>query len=456
MTAPESLNRRLLYAGLAGLALAAGGLLYAGLDPQVRFLRHLGITAEATPLAGWQRLLRNYGPDFCWAFALPPALQAVLLLPRKQQGVLWLCAVSLPLFELGQYAGLFPGTADIWDAATGIISTFCALCALKMKEDSMKKILQTAVIVLVIGAFFLAALGSGSDSGDPTKVGEVGGSQDSGQGETTAAKDFYEVGDIIEADGLKLVYMASGVYESTNQFIQPAEGKQYIFLEFYAENIGTSGSKSISYLSFDGYADGYAADQKYILDDTISGTLTPGRWTRGYVIFEVPKTAEKIEAEYQYGLLSRNKLKFLYGGVKNSGFTPAAKTAPTEGAFKVGDILESKNYRITYVSCAPFESDNMFIKPADGYEFIYIELEFENTDKSDHSVNSLYFHCYADGKLCDSTTGGRDDNLSATLSQGRKAKGTVCFEVPKNAQTIEIEFDEALISGKAIVFSFKK
>ena len=268
------------------------------------------------------------------------------------------------------------------------------------------------------------------------------------------AKDIYQVGDTAQVKGLKIIYTASGEYTSSNQFTQPADGKKFIFMEFYVENTGSS-SSSVSYFDFDAYADGYSVDQKFFDVNALSGSISPGRWNIGRIYFEVPKNAAEIEAEYEYNILSSKKLKFAYEGEKVSGFVPGAKTTPSEGAFKPGDIIDSGKFKISYLSCDHFESDNMFIQPDEGNGFIYLEFEFENTSDSDRNVSNLLFECYADGKVCHSTS-IRDDDLSATLSPGRKAKGTVAFQVPKDASVIEVEFVDNLFSGNPIIFSFEK
>lgn len=46
----------------------------------------------------------------------------------------------------------------------------------------------------------------------------------------------------------------------------------------------------------------------------------------------------------------------------------------------------------------------------------------------------------------------RDDHLSATLSAGRKVKGTVTFEVPIGAATVEVEDLTNFWTSNRVVF----
>ena len=46
----------------------------------------------------------------------------------------------------------------------------------------------------------------------------------------------------------------------------------------------------------------------------------------------------------------------------------------------------------------------------------------------------------------------RDDNLSATISAGRKVKGTVTFEVPVDATVVEVEYLTSFWTSNRVVF----
>ena len=65
------------------------------------------------------------------------------------------------------------------------------------------------------------------------------------------------------------------------------------------------------------------------------------------------------------------------------------------------------------------------------------------------------FDCYADGIDCQASY-FRDDNISATLSAGRKAKGTVTFEVPDDAQVVEVEYVSNIWTSDRVVFSVEE
>ena len=348
----------------------------------------------------------------------------------------------------------------------------CPGCGAKNKKPFYKKWWFWAVVVIIC----VALAGGGSDDTTDTdkKIGEVAGNtqtsdptqagsnvSDDKEKPTKAptetpmpVKTVYQVGDILQDGDLKIVYMSSGVYVEDNEFMQPPEGMKYIFIQLAFENTSKSTDKSISYFSFEGYADGYAAESYYGGEEDLSATLSPGRTTSGFLYFTVPEDAGEIEIEYETNVFTEKKIKFAYEGEKDSGYQIPANTTATEGAYVVGDIVSSKQLIITYLSCEEYVSDNMFIQPADGYRFVSCEFEFENVSSTDQYVSCYEFYCYADGAACNATY-IRDDALSATMSAGRKTKGTVTFEVPIDATVIEVEYLTNYWTSNRVVFKVK-
>lgn len=333
----------------------------------------------------------------------------------------------------------------------------------------MKKGKKILGLLMCMVFFAAIALGSGSsdESSSAKKVGEVtsstesDSSTESAQVEETSTEETkqseaelpseYRVGETLDYNGLMLTYVNSSNFTSDNQFMQPAEGKKYIRLFFFVDN--QSGSdKSVTNYDFTCYADGYDCSATYF-DDDISLSLSNGRTGEGAIYFEVPVDATEVEVEYAPNMFSDTKYKFIFEGDKDSGFVGEKNTSASEEAFHVGDIIETKNLKISYLKAEEYVSDNMFTQPAEGNKFIYIELEFENLSDSDHTVSYFSFECYADGANC-SGYYGMDDALSATLSAGRKAKGTVAFEVPKDASVIEIEYEDNVWTEDKIIFAY--
>ena len=390
-----------------------------------------------------------------------------------------------------KYCGMeIPGNAKV-----------CPYCRRKLKGGKLKWILIVLGVLLVFGA-----LGSGgSKNKDEDKGGKVGsvengqvvmsnaetaesaaetGADDAAAVDSEDAQDaaaetgaddaaaqdtaeesaestteenmqtVYHVGDVLEEDNLQIIYMSSGEYEESNEFLQPSEGNTYYFMEFAFKNISETSDASVSMYEFKGYADGYSVDQYFGGDDQLSGTLSPGRTTYGKVFYEVPIDTASFEVEYESNVFTNKKLIFAYEGNQDSGYQVEKNAARSENACNVGDTLEEGNLKITYLSCEEYTEDNMFLTPKDGCHYISCEFEFENIGSSDQYVSAYEFDCYADGITCNLYF-GRDDSLSATLSAGRKAKGTVTFEVPDDAECVEAEYLTNVWTSNRLIFTIR-
>lgn len=140
----------------------------------------------------------------------------------------------------------------------------------------------------------------------------------------------------------------------------------------------------------------------------------------------------------------------------NTKDTSDDKTAQEEevnNVFQVGDVVETENFKITFVSAGVYESDNEFLQPKDGYEYWQFELKFENISDTDQAVSSMMdWECYADNSKVDQSWVGDDSGLDATLSTGRETQGTIYFEVPQDAQSVELEYDVNFWQSDKIIF----
>lgn len=333
----------------------------------------------------------------------------------------------------------------------------CPNCRKKLKGGIFGKIIIGVIALAVLGALF-GNDNSESNTSKTKKVGEVGTTQSAEKAEsietTAPQKADYHVGDILMDDEMKIVFMSSGEYVSNNEFIQPTEGNKFIFIRLAFENTSAKNDKSVSMYSFKCYADGYSAEQRFFDDDALSARLSAGRTTSGMLVFEVPENAKEIDIEYETNVFTNEKIHFIYEGVLDSGYVPQLNTNATEGAYSVGDVIESSKLKITYLGCEDYKSENMFVQAKEGYHFISCILEFENLGNSDEHISSMSFDCYADGVDCDQTF-IRDDDLSATLSAGRKCKGSVTFEVPNDAVVVEVEFISNYWTSNRVVFTVK-
>ena len=140
--------------------------------------------------------------------------------------------------------------------------------------------------------------------------------------------------------------------------------------------------------------------------------------------------------------------------VSDGNDTTTTITAEEENlTINVGEVLTAGNLKITYVSSGEYKNYSQYFPPKDGYKFIYIDLKAENTGETDALISVFEFNCYADDVAMEAHY--EDDDISATLSKGRSTTGKVYFEVPIDAEKIEIEYETDFWSDKKAVFVVK-
>lgn len=138
---------------------------------------------------------------------------------------------------------------------------------------------------------------------------------------------------------------------------------------------------------------------------------------------------------------------------KEEAATEDKETEEVSNVFNVGDVVETDNFIITFISSGQYIEENEFLQPKEGYEYRSFEFKFENTSDSDQVVSSLMdWECYADNSKVDQAWIGDDNGLDATLSSGRTTQGTVYYEVPVNAEKIELEYDINYWQSDKIIF----
>lgn len=129
------------------------------------------------------------------------------------------------------------------------------------------------------------------------------------------------------------------------------------------------------------------------------------------------------------------------------------ESADAGNVFNVGDVVETDSFKITFISAGQYQEENEYLQPKKGYEYWRFEFNFENISDVDQTVSSMMdWECYADNQKVDQTWIGDDSGLDATLSSGRTTQGTVFFEVPVDAESIELEYDINFWKSDKIVF----
>ena len=84
-----------------------------------------------------------------------------------------------------------------------------------------------------------------------------------------------------------------------------------------------------------------------------------------------------------------------------------------------------------------------------GMKYIMIEVAYKNNSNSDKYVSIYDFQCYADDQDCEQEYGVVDNSsINANISSGRKSSYQMAFIVPEDAQSIELEYETSIWTGK--------
>lgn len=121
---------------------------------------------------------------------------------------------------------------------------------------------------------------------------------------------------------------------------------------------------------------------------------------------------------------------------------------------KVGETLTTNTLKITYKSSAD-DKGAQYFPAASGNKIIKLTFEIENISSTDQIVSVYDFKCYSDDVASSAYYYGNDGLSTTTLSAGRKATGNVYFEVPQNANSIDVEYETNYWSGNKAIFVVK-
>lgn len=122
-----------------------------------------------------------------------------------------------------------------------------------------------------------------------------------------------------------------------------------------------------------------------------------------------------------------------------------------DNAYYVGDVLDDNGLEITYVSAEKWTGYDQYFAPESGNIIIKLCFNVKNNASGDRYITSYDFNCYADGSAAEEYY-YTDDSISLTLSQGRSGDGAVYFEVPADAEKIEVEYEVNYWNDKKAVF----
>lgn len=148
--------------------------------------------------------------------------------------------------------------------------------------------------------------------------------------------------------------------------------------------------------------------------------------------------------------------------IHNDGFKTTAKKVekPTEAPaptptneITVGSTFERDGLQITVnnadTNFQNYEDEYGYYTPSSGMKYVMASFTFTNTSKTDKYVSIYDFDCYADNQTCEQKYGlDNSDFINTNLSAGRTVSFNTYYEVPINANSIELEYTLNLWTDK--------
>lgn len=129
--------------------------------------------------------------------------------------------------------------------------------------------------------------------------------------------------------------------------------------------------------------------------------------------------------------------------------------------YSLGETAKAKSFSLTANSVNVVKSDNQFVQPDEGNEYVEVEFVLENTSDSDIVVSSvLNCNAYVDGfAVSEDLSAGvaaGSDSFNGTVASGKKLKGCLFYELSNDWNELEIDISIGLSKEDEVKFVFTK
>jgi len=122
--------------------------------------------------------------------------------------------------------------------------------------------------------------------------------------------------------------------------------------------------------------------------------------------------------------------------------------------FSVGEQIKMGDLIFTVNSVRDSKGDDFF-KPEEGHIYKIVDVTLENIGEKSASISSMLMFSMSDAdgyKYNITIAPGTKGSVDGELQPGRKLRGEVAFEVPKDAEGLELLFEPNVFGfGQAIV-----
>ena len=123
-------------------------------------------------------------------------------------------------------------------------------------------------------------------------------------------------------------------------------------------------------------------------------------------------------------------------------------------SYNLGELVKVDKFEFSALSFKETKSDNAALQPKEGNKYMAVEVQITNNGDSKEMVSSiLSFHLEnsAGERAMHIYTPPTDKPFEGQLLKGDTTKGTLTYEVPKNATGLKFFYNPNFLLGKSIV-----
>lgn len=129
--------------------------------------------------------------------------------------------------------------------------------------------------------------------------------------------------------------------------------------------------------------------------------------------------------------------------------------------FTVGDTADFDGIQVKLSSVIMSKGDGQFVTPDDGKKFLCFLLDINNGSSNDIAVSSLVsFEAYCDDYSVSLDLMGYQapevdglGQLDGNVAAGKRMSGVICYQVPDDFQTFELNYSPSFWNNKKVTFS---
>lgn len=144
----------------------------------------------------------------------------------------------------------------------------------------------------------------------------------------------------------------------------------------------------------------------------------------------------------------------------NAGGASDKSADSSDNVVMVGGSFEKKGLKCTVTDAdtdyTDYDNPYGLYSPADGMKYIRADFTFENTGNTDIYVSIYDFDCYADNVNCEQKYMTSDtDFMGGNISSGRQVSFDVVFEVPVDAESVELEYTANIWTSEKVIIKLQ-